>query len=110
MTGCSLPAKRVLSTISRLRTGAGSQASPRPNRPSQRALGREIGRRFVPLDQFLSLEAAPASVSAISSSDKMAKHFSGTLPASGSLHWGEANREKIFLCRIGLLDIVGHSK
>jgi hypothetical protein len=40
----------------------------------------------------------------------MAKHFSGTLPASGSLHWGEANREKIFLCRIGLLDIVGHSK
>jgi len=40
----------------------------------------------------------------------MAKHFSETLPASGSLHSSEANREKFFLCRIALLDIVDHSK
>ncbi len=110
MTGCSLPAKHALNTISRLRTGAGSLASPRPNRPYPRALGREIVGRFVPLDQLLSLETAPASVSAISSPDKMAKHFSEARPASRSLHWSEANREKFFLCRIGLLDIVGHSK
>jgi hypothetical protein len=90
--------------------GAGSQASPRPNRPSQRALGREIGRRFVPLDQFLSLEAAPASVSAISSPDKMAKHFlkrfRPVVHCTGARQIGKS----FFLCRIGLLDIVGHSK
>jgi len=40
----------------------------------------------------------------------MAKHFSETLAASGSLRWSDANWEKFFLHWIGLLDIAGYSK
>src|SRR4029079_3490823 len=93
MTGFSLPAKRALNTISRLRTEAGSLAPPRPNRPCLRALGRKMGGSFFPPDQFLSLEAAPTSVSAIPSPDKMAsifpKRFRPVVHCAGATQIGE---------------------
>jgi hypothetical protein len=65
--------------------------------------------RFFPPDQFLSLEAAPTSVSAIPSPDKMASIFLKRFrPVVHALE--RRKLEKFFLLWIGLLDIAGYSK
>src|SRR5262245_17531093 len=119
MTGCSLPAKLALNTISRPHMGAGSPASPRPNRLCPRALGRETHGRYTHYQRagvsflrvsFCRLRQLQRRFQQSRHQIKMAKHFSETLAASGSLRWSDANWEKFFLHWIGLLDIAGYSK